>query len=163
MNVKEIRLSLGMSQQELAEALQTADKRIDVPMISRFENGLCEPTAEVAALLEMFTIETGAEIEADPMVTLVQALVPFGRENAVSRSVLADRLGLTDRETRKLIERARRSGSIILNSGDGRGYWQSTDLDEIQRAYRQETSRAMAILTTRKTLRDYLKAAGRPV
>ena len=45
----------------------------------------------------------------------------------------------------------------------GRGYYQSSDLDEISYQYRQDTSRAMSILKRRKPMRDLLKEAGRSV
>lgn len=88
------------------------------------------------------------------------ALIPHGRENAISREALALAMGLTDRKTRKAIETARSDGLIILNDQDGRGYYQSDDTAEMLRQYRQDTARAMSVLKRRKPLRDKLKAAG---
>lgn len=89
--------------------------------------------------------------------------IPVGRENAVSRSYLASMLGVSDRKMRKMIEDERRAGAIILNAQDGKGYYMTDDLDEMERQYRQDTARAMAILTRRKALRKRLKDAGRKV
>lgn len=89
--------------------------------------------------------------------------IPVGRENAVSRAYLASMLGVSDRKMRKMIEDERRAGAIILNAQDGKGYYMTDDLDEMERQYRQDTARAMAILTRRKALRKRLKAAGRNV
>lgn len=89
--------------------------------------------------------------------------IPVGRENAVSRSYLAAMLGVSDRKMRKMIEDERRAGEIILNAQDGKGYYMTDDLDEMERQYQQDTARAMAILTRRKALRARLKAAGRNV
>ena len=91
------------------------------------------------------------------------ATIPFGRENAVDRFFLSERLGLSDRKTRQLIEDARNAGLFIINNSDGRGYYQTTDLDEMERSYRQDRKRALSILKRQKALRRTLKAAGREV
>lgn len=65
------------------------------------------------------------------------AAIPFGKENAVDRFVLSERMGLSDRKVRQLIEDARNAGLFIINNSDGRGYYQTTDLDEMVRNYRQ--------------------------
>lgn len=49
----------------------------------------------------------------------IERFIPEGKENAVSREVLATRLGLPDRTVRKLIEEARDRGELICNDGDG--------------------------------------------
>ena len=99
----------------------------------------------------------------EPTTALLGEVIPFGRHNAISRAELAGRLGMTDRKMRKSVESARREGLMILNDSDGRGYYQSDDLAEIQRQYDQDTSRAMAILKRRKPMREVLKEAGRKV
>lgn len=93
----------------------------------------------------------------------VMAAIPFGRENAVERRELSARLSMGDRRMRKLIEEARAGGAIIINDSDGNGYYQTDDLAEMERQYKQDTSRAMSILQRRKPLRDALKKAGRSV
>jgi hypothetical protein len=90
-------------------------------------------------------------------------LIPYGHENAISRERLCAIMGKPDREIRKLIEAARNSGAIIINKQDGRGYYQTIDLAEIEKQYRQDTARAMSILARRKTARKILKAHGRRV
>ena len=90
-------------------------------------------------------------------------MIPSGRENAITRAELACRMGLNDRQMRKVVEDARAEGVIILNRQDGGGYYQTDDLDDMMRQYRQDTARALAILKRRKPLRDKLKAAGRKV
>jgi|P1105metagenome_2_1110788.scaffolds.fasta_scaffold02777_12 hypothetical protein len=54
------------------------------------------------------------------MMTLAEA-VPFGHENAVSRSELALRTGMSDRGLRDAINK---SEVLILNLQDGKGYFQ---------------------------------------
>ncbi len=54
------------------------------------------------------------------MFTIEEA-VPFGHENAVSRSELALRTGMSDRAVRDAINK---SDALILNLQDGKGYFQ---------------------------------------
>lgn len=93
----------------------------------------------------------------------IERYIPFGRENAVTRAQLCTLTGLPDRKVRKEIEQARRSGFIIINQQDGKGYYQTDDLDEIERQYRQQRCRALSVLSQQKHLRRRLKAAGRQV
>ena len=91
------------------------------------------------------------------------ATIPFGKENAIDRFALAEKLNTTDRRARQLIEEARNAGLFILNDGDGRGYYQSTNLDEMERCYRADRARALSILKRQKKMRKVLKEAGREV
>lgn len=81
----------------------------------------------------------------------------------ISRRSLAKALGVSDRVVRKLIEAARVEGYFIINDQDGYGYYQSSDLDVLERQYKQDTARAMSILTRRKWIRKYLRDNGRNV
>lgn len=90
----------------------------------------------------------------------IAAAIPFGQENAISRKELAAKLGMSDRKMRKCVEEARADGLLILNDQNGRGYWQSNDIDELRQQYDQDTARALSILQRRKPLRDALVAAG---
>lgn len=56
----------------------------------------------------------------EEMLTIEEA-VPFGHENAVSRSELALRTGLPDRALRDAINK---SNALIINMQDGKGYFQ---------------------------------------
>lgn len=74
--------------------------------------------------------------------------IPIGRENAITRDELlkvciTEKLCETDREMRKLIERAR-IDYVILNHSDGRGYYRPSreDMQDLQRYIRQEEKRA---------------------
>lgn len=98
----------------------------------------------------------------EQILTVVDA-IPVGREHAIKRGSLCAKVGMSDRKVRKMIELARSLGFIIINEQDGAGYYQSDDLNEIERQYRQDTARAMSILARRKELRRRLKAAGRKV
>ena len=93
----------------------------------------------------------------------IERFIPEGKKNAVSREVLATRLGLPDRTVRKLIEEARDRGELICNDGDGEGYYRSYDIGQIERQYRVDRARAMAVLKRLKTMRRMLNDAGKEV
>ena len=178
--LQERRLELGLSQADVSARLKEIDPRMDVGMVSRFERGACLPTPKVLEALEQvlqaqrhdllgsedLEVIPGCDVfraAPAPTTPMIQAAVPFGRRNAVTRQALAKKLHMTDRKMREAIENARNDGVIILCECNGRGYYQSNDLDEIFHQYRQDTCRAMAILKRRKPMRDLLKAAGRSV
>ena len=48
--------------------------------------------------------------------------IKIGRENAITRSELSKRIGISDRQVRDLIHYARRD-TPILNMQDGKGYF----------------------------------------
>ncbi len=87
--------------------------------------------------------------------------IGIGKNNAVTRDYLRECTAMTDRVIRKEIEQARRDGVIIINNQDGKGYYISEDLDDIEKQYKQNNSRAMSILVQQKHLRSKLKEAGR--
>ena len=169
--LKERRLELGLTQEAVSGILKLADPRMDVSMVSRFENGACLPTEEVMTALEaalrtsrayLFGEDDKADIPTRTAETERSAgLIPSGRRNAISREDLAAALHTTDRKMRKAVAEAKKQGLMICNDGDG--YYQSDDLSDLWRQYRRETARAMSILKARKPMRDVLKAAGRPV
>jgi len=96
-------------------------------------------------------------------MTDILDFIPSGRDNAVTRAELSARLGVPDRQVRKLIHNARDAGALILNRQDGRGYYMATehDLDELYCQWKQDTARALSILKRRHPLHLLLKKAGR--
>lgn len=87
--------------------------------------------------------------------------IPVGRENAISRTMLSVQTGLPDREVRRKIQALRQEGRVIINDGDGRGYYETDDLDVIYKEYQKERGRALAILARLKHMRQILKSEGR--
>lgn len=63
----------------------------------------------------------------------IKIWIPFGKENAVTREELHKITGYNDREIREMIGRERRKGHAILSSPSVSGYWQTEDIDEIER------------------------------
>ena len=169
--LKERRQELGLTQEAVSNVLKLADPRMDVSMVSRFENGVCLPTEEVMTALEavlrtdrgyLYGEEEKAETPQRTAETeIISALIPYGRRNAITREALAAAMHTTDRKMRKAVAEAKRQGVMICN--DGEGYYQSDELGDLHRQYKRETARAMSILKARKPMRDVLKAAGRPV
>lgn len=169
--LKERRMELGLTQEDVSGILKLTDPRMDVSMVSRFENGVCLPTEEVMTALEaalrtdrayLYGDENKADIPQRTAETeRIAALIPHGRRNAISRADLAAALHTTDRKMRKAVSEAKKQGLMICNDGDG--YYQSDELSDLWRQYRRETARAMSILKARKPMREVLKAAGRLV
>lgn len=91
---------------------------------------------------------------------IVLDAIPFGRDRAISRKDLAAKTGLPDRAVRKAIEEIRRT-HIVLNDQNGEGYYRSYDLGDIERNYRQERARALAVLYRLRPMRELLRGGGR--
>ncbi len=79
--------------------------------------------------------------------------IGVGKDNAVTRQQLCAVTGLPDRTVRKLIAQARTEGEVICNAQDGRGYYITDDVKELQHQYLANHSRAMSILQQQKHLR----------
>ena len=86
--------------------------------------------------------------------------IGIGKDKAVTRTELCNRLGMTDRTVRKMIELARAEGALIINAQDGRGYYISEDEADIRRQLNINHSRAMSILRQQKKLRQKLREIG---
>ena len=118
--LKERRLELGLTQEAVSGILKLADPRMDVSMVSRFENGACLPTEEVMTALEaalrasrayLFGEDEKAELPMRTAETeLIAGLIPKGRRNAISREDLAAALHTTDRKMRKAVAEAKKQG-----------------------------------------------------
>lgn len=180
--LKERRTELSLSQPDVVRLLRSRSPIMDVSLYSKIENGHCLPNAEtLAALEEVLQAPRTQLLEADelaalpddesqekalcvnPYYAMLATAIPYGRRNAITRQALAAKLGMNDRTARKAIEEARAAGLLILNDGDGRGYYQSEDLSEIEKQYRMDHSRALSVLARCKSMRNILKEAGRPV
>ncbi|MDO4750117.1 MAG: hypothetical protein Q4A39_04665 [Eubacteriales bacterium] len=179
--LQERRLSLGLSQPDVSARLKEIDPRMDVGMVSRFERGACLPTLPVLEGLEAILqasrtellgedelgaipgSEAAGGVSASPMTSKLASVIPHGRRNAISRKDLAEELGLKDRHMRQVVEDARNDGLIILCECNGRGYYQSNDLDEIYSQYIRDTKRASAIIKRCNSMRTLLRQAGRRV
>lgn len=78
-----------------------------------------------------------------------------GRENAVTRSRLAELTGLGDRTIREMIAQERRE-TVIINLQNGDGYYIPTKAEEVKRFVSQETARLKSIGWSLKAARKLL-------
>ena len=85
----------------------------------------------------------------------IEAYIPYGRENAISRKRLAQATGLSDREIREAIALARRN-TVILNLSDGNGYFKPIPGEE-DNLVKQELSRLKRIGWSLRATRMMLK------
>lgn len=83
-------------------------------------------------------------------------LIPYGRDNAVSRADLVRLTGWNDRKVRDEIKRLLRNGERILSSSSAKGYWRSDDPDEIERFLRESDHRRRTEALTVEPLRFYV-------
>lgn len=89
----------------------------------------------------------------------LEALIPYGKENAISRAALAAQMGMSDRAMRKAVQLARTQGLAILNDGCGDGYYLSNNVDELLSQLNRTHRRALSLLAQEKHLRRQIKVA----
>lgn len=178
-NLRELRIAAGMKQPKLAKICQQTDSRIDVGMISRFENGVCLPTPAVAKAIadalrvdvselydipEQFILECflSADVPIEPESMDVTSLIAYLSESDrhIKRGELAVLMDCSDRELRRTIEDARRCGYLVVNGGDGSGYFLARNTSDIVKHFKTEKSRALSILQCLKKAREILKQEG---
>lgn len=111
-------------------------------------------------MIEDFGEEPEEGAEMPEMLQFILAEIPFGKDKAVTRRRLCLATGLSDRQVRKAIEELRRT-YVILNDQNGEGYYRSYDLGDIERNYRQERARALAVLYRLRPMRELLRGGGR--
>lgn len=90
-------------------------------------------------------------------------LIPWGRNNAVTREHLMLYTQMTDRQVRRCIEAARRDGVFIIGDQERGGYYRTDSIDDIEYQYRIDRARAISVFARLKPMREALKEAGRKV
>lgn len=176
-----LRKAAGMSKAELVRCLRRFDKRIDLPMINRFERGITLPTpiilrgmadifglpvAELAGMSERRYIESikNGAIPAEPesmKVTSLIAALGTSYTTAKSRTELCRELDLDKRSIRYAVEEARASGYTIIDIGAGRGFYLSDSLTEMEAQYKQKLARMEAEYNSLLPIRYRLQTEGR--
>lgn len=61
---------------------------------------------------------------------MITDYIGTGKANAVTRSTLCAMTGMDDRSVREAIEHARHEGAIIINTGNGCGYYIADKLND---------------------------------
>lgn len=79
------------------------------------------------------------------MKKIADHLLP-GRENAISRQALMDRLGVSERDLRRRVERERLEGIPILTSTEVGGYYLPASPDDTARFVASMRSRGIKTL-----------------
>ena len=87
------------------------------------------------------------------------SLIPYGRENAISRADLVRLTGMDDRAIRSAIKALIRQGNTILSSSSAKGYWQSDDIAEIEQFLRESDHRRTTESLTVEPLRKKVARA----
>lgn len=172
--LKEMRQKRGMSQTALAEKVRHADPTASQMTISVLEQGELYPSEKLRdALCEALDcseedIYDGIEAMFVPAANAEQSRTTqilaeiFALRGAGQRIPRGTLLGLfsaeegkevSDRQLRKYIELAKQEGLVIGNDQDGRGYYIPETLKELEITYRQNQSRALAILKQQKHIR----------
>lgn len=87
-------------------------------------------------------------------------ILHYGRENAIPSKALAQAMGFQSvRELQRQIERERAAGAVILSDPCGRGYYLSSDPEELRRFTRTLHARAWNTIKAAKSAQRALKAA----
>lgn len=169
--LREMRQKRGMSQTALAEKVRHADPTASQMTISVLEQGELYPSEKLRdALCEALDcseedLYDGVEAMFVPAAKSEQSQTTeilaeiFSAKNRIQRddlrAILSMKLGrhVNDRQMRHYIEIARQEGLVIGNEQDGRGYYIPETLKELEITYRQNQSRALAILKQQKHIR----------
>lgn len=85
-------------------------------------------------------------------------LISEGEENAVTSSELCRITGLNQREVTLCVNALRRSGNIICSSGNG--YFLPSCLHDVEKFYRQMTSRQKEIERAKHSAKEYIEKHG---
>lgn len=80
-------------------------------------------------------------------------LIPYGRENAISRQDLIALTGWDGRKVRTEIKKLVRNGEAILSTCGKSGYWRSNDVNEIEQFIRESDHRRTTEALTVEPLR----------
>lgn len=83
-----------------------------------------------------------------------------GKENARTREYLRSVTGLADRQLRKEIEDAVKSGEWICNDEDGKGYYIAENLSDLYRSYKLAHTKEKSLRDRWKKNRKELKRNG---
>ncbi len=85
-------------------------------------------------------------------------LLSEGEENAITTGQICNITGLTKREVTLYINALRRNGEVICSSD--KGYFCPSCLCEVERFYRQMTSRQREIEKAKQSAKDYIRKYG---
>lgn len=165
--LKEKRKAAGLTQTQLANMVRYADPTADQTTISVLERGELYPSEKLRdAICKALSCSESelydgveayfvpAEEKEYSASTKILALVLS--EEPITRKDLSKTLEVSDRHTRKWIQKARDEGMVICNTQDGSGYYLPNSVEDLKRQYRQNQNRAISILRQQKYIRRRL-------
>lgn len=174
--IREYRELKGISQKALAKEMSKDFPGVDHSLISKMENGLCEPTIPMSdwvckalnELLESLNLSRGVDVRIDTKTSDIGDLTPLehkvyvfmkltSEDNRISRTELAMLTKLDDRGARDIIESLRKKG-IRIGSGCGRkGYWLCRSEQEYRKFISEYSSRAYTVLKNKSAMDGYVE------
>lgn len=175
--LRDIRKAKGLTQAELAAKVRHADPTVDQTMISVLERGelypseklrdaLCEALACTEADLydgvEAFFVPAQAPAYSPETEALSAIFAENDGQDKLSEDLLQFLMSVkmqkpySGRSVRKAIQTARQEGMVICNAQDGEGYFLPRTKEDLERQYRQNQNRALAILRQQKHIRRRL-------
>jgi hypothetical protein len=91
--------------------------------------------------------------------------IPIGRESSISRKTLAALWGVNDRKARAIVAALRADdngdGYVIVSHSSGKGYYRTSNPDEIEHFIRETTKRAANTFGLLKKARRILRSSGK--
>lgn len=173
--IKAYRKDRGLTQRELAEEMSKVFPGVDKALISKMENGLCEPTEEMRewccntsnrpigerndAVWEVYLPESEAS-QMGYLSPLEQEILDRLQETDIdhrlTRSHLWSLFG-SDRMNRRAIETLRSYGYRIGSGLGAEGYWLIRDDEEYKRFSKEYSSRAYKVMKTKSAMDNYVE------
>ena len=154
MTIKEYRMKRGLTQSALARELSTLFKGVDVSLISKFENGVCQPNAELQAYIDRE--DWGLRAELTPSQERIYNILKTS-EAPVTRTSLCFFCQQDDRSNRMDIADMRKKGIRICSSSRGKGYWIAKSEDEYEAMRREYLARIADMASTVKAMDNYVE------
>lgn len=100
-------------------------------------------------------------LDHDKMLTEAQErlynIIPYGKDQAISRERLVQLLGRCDRMIRYDIKELRMNGVVICSDTQHKGYWKPTKRSEVEDFIMQMESYGKQCFNASKSAREYMK------
>lgn len=140
-------------------------KQTGIPQyrLSVLENGETPTQEELKTLSDFFDVAPSLlydSIAGTPVMDALRNMNAIGHLFAVKEDDLAERMHLTERALRKMIERERMAGCLIGNDQDGKGYYIVSNTAEAQRFIHKSMRMVKSLSRQCKQFREYIKLNG---
>lgn len=87
--------------------------------------------------------------------------IPVGRDNSIPMKTLAERLNVSERAVRMLVQREREKGAPICSDFQNSGYYIPVAESEARAYYRQQRARIRSANAALNGVRKLLKGGGK--